>query len=106
MDELYYLERKELMLNVMRNIERKILEDCSVEEYDSKGNLELKYWWESMPNWVKVQTFLNGNTSKAGSTSSIKQCRFIGVKPDGKSFYDMIYQNYSVQQKVKRKIKG
>lgn len=101
MDELYYLERKKLMLNIMRNIERKVLEDCSVEEYDSKGNLELKCWWENNPNWVKVQTFLNGNTSRAGSTSSIKQCKFLGVNPAGESFYDMICQNDIVQQKVK-----
>ena len=106
MDELYYLERKELMLNVMRNIERKILEACSVEEYDSKGNLELKCWWENTPNWVKVQTFLNGNTSKAGSSSSIKQCKFLGVAPNGESFYDMISQNDSVQQKVECNEKG
>ncbi len=90
MDTLDYLDRKELMLNTMRNIERKILEDCRVEEYDSEGNLEIKLWWESMPNWVKVQTFLNGNTLKAGSGSSTEQCKYLGVKPNGKSFYDML----------------
>lgn len=88
-EPLGYLTRKELQLNIMRNIERKILEDCSVEEYDSQGNLELKYWWEGMPNWVKVQTFLNGNSCKAGSGSSTEQCRFLGVDPDGKTFRDM-----------------
>ena len=94
-EPLGYLSRKELELNIMRNIERKILEDCSVEDYDSKGNLELKWWWENTPNWVKVQTFLNGNSKKAGSTSSAEQCLFLGVQPDGKSFYDILEPSQS-----------
>lgn len=89
-EPLEYLSRKELQLNIMRNIEQKLLESTKVEDYDEEGNLDIKCWWENMPNWVKVQTFLNGNSSKAGSTSSTQQCIFLGVKPDGKSFYDMI----------------
>jgi len=86
---LEYLNREELLLNIMRNIEHKINEDCRVENYDSDGNLDIKFWWANTPNWVKVQTFINNGTSKAGSTSSIRQCNCIGVEPEGKSFYDM-----------------
>jgi len=93
LEPLEYLDRKQLQLNIMRNIEQKILEDCSVEDCDSKGNLELKCWCENTPNWVKVQTFLNGNSKKAGSGSSTDQCIFLGVNPGGKSFYDMLQQS-------------
>lgn len=89
LEPLAYLSRKELQLNIMRNIERKILADTRVEEYDNEDNLELKHWWSSTPNWHKVQIFINGDSKKAGRNSSVEQCLFLGVDPNGKSFYDM-----------------
>ena len=71
--------RKELQLNIMRNIEREIL-SCG-------HNSKIRIWWENVPNWAKVQKYLNGNTCKGGSTSSTQQCLFLGVRPDGRSFY-------------------
>jgi hypothetical protein len=73
-EPLNYLNRKELMLNIMNNIEREIL--------NLHHNSALRRKWERIPNWAKVQMFLNGNTSKAGSTSSTEQCRFLGVNPN------------------------
>ena len=89
-EPLSYLSRKELQLNIMRNIERKILQKGEFEDEDERvENIELKCWWRNTPNWAKVQTFLNGSSHKAGSTSSTAQCRFIGVDPDGKTFEEI-----------------
>jgi len=79
-EPLEYLSRAELQLNIMRNIEREIM--------GMGKTAKIRFWWERVPNWVKVQAFINGNTRKAGSTSSGEQCFFIGADPDGKSFYD------------------
>lgn len=78
-DPLKYLSRKELLLNVMQNIERSI-------NHLHKNN-PLKRAWGMYPNWAKCQKYLNNGTTKAGSTSSLHMCKFIGVDPDGKSFF-------------------
>jgi hypothetical protein len=41
------------------------------------------------PNWKLVKDFMLGNTSKGGRTSSILHCVFIGVDPDGFSFWEL-----------------
>ena len=46
-------------------------------------------------NWVIVQEFLQYNTSKQGSTSSIEKCIILGINPDSyeiKSYYDYANQ--------------
>ncbi len=81
-EPLEYLDRKALQLQIMRNIERAVM--------NLHGNNELHRFWKTSRNWLKVQMFLNACSSKAGSTSSTQQCMFLGVEPDGKSFYDML----------------
>lgn len=76
-EPLDYMDRAELQLNIMRNIEREILR-CG------KSSI-LRRWWEMSPNWVRVQAFLNGNTQKAGSMSSGQQSKFIGLDPDSRT---------------------
>jgi hypothetical protein len=39
-------------------------------------------------NWVLVQEYLLSHTSKGGSTSSAKHCEWLGVNPDGYTFFD------------------
>lgn len=78
-EPLGYLDRADLQLKIMQNIEREIM--------GMGPTSKLRYWWEAVPNWVRVQTFLNGNTRKAGSTSSTAQCVFIGADPDGNTFF-------------------
>ena len=73
-EPLNYLNRKDLMLNIMNNIDREIL--------NLHHNSQLRRQWEGIPNWAKVQRFLNGNTIKAGSTSSAEQCMFLGIDPN------------------------
>ncbi len=73
-EPLGYLDRKKLQLNILKNIEQRI--------FENEENSELESWWNSSSNWVKVQTFINGRSKKAGSTSSIAQCRYIGIDPD------------------------
>ena len=81
MDEpLEYMSRAELQLNIMRNIELKV-------QSLSKSN-RFRLWWDNSKNWVRVQELLNMNTTKAGSTSSSAQCRFIGADPEGKTFLE------------------
>ena len=77
-EPLGFISRADLQLNVMVNLERLI-------KRLSKNN-SLRYWWDHSKNWVRVQAILNGNTLKAGSTSSAAQCQFIGVDPDGDTF--------------------
>lgn len=38
-------------------------------------------------NWSIVKNVLLGHTSKGGRTSSYKHCEFLGINPDGKTFY-------------------
>jgi hypothetical protein len=77
-EPLGFMSRAELQLNIMVNLERLV-------KRLSKNN-SLRYWWDHSKNWVKVQAVLNGNTLKAGSTSSAAQCNFIGADPDGDTF--------------------
>ncbi len=85
---LSHLSEKELILNILKNIERKVLEDTRVEEYDLDGNYELKHWYKNTPNWGKIMTFITCNTSKGGSTSAHQMCKFLGVNPNSKTFYN------------------
>lgn len=57
-------------LGIMRNIEREI------------SRQKRKH----TQNWVLVQDYLLGHTSKGGSTSSCIQCRWMGVDPEGYTF--------------------
>jgi hypothetical protein len=77
-EPLHEMSRAELQLNIMRNIEREIM--------TMHPRSSLAYWWKHTVNWHKVQTFINCNTRKMGSTSSAVQCRFIGADPDSKTF--------------------
>jgi len=77
-EPLLYLPRSELQLNIMKSFESELL-----NKYPKSA---FAYWWRHTYNWVKVQAFINMNTSKAGSTSSSEQCRFVGADPDSTSF--------------------
>jgi hypothetical protein len=77
-EPLSEMSRAEIQLNIMRNIEREIMMMYPRSSF--------AYWWKHTVNWHKVQTFINGNTSKMGATSSAVQSRFIGANPDGKTF--------------------
>jgi hypothetical protein len=77
-EPLAYLSRSELQLNIMRNLE------FEVKQLHKRN--QFRVWWEHSRNWFRVQAILNGNTLKAGSTSSSEQCHFMGVDPDGYSF--------------------
>lgn len=61
-------------LGIMRNVEREI----------SKRKRK------STQNWVLVQYFLLGHTSKGGSTSCCIHCRWMGVDPEGYTFREEI----------------
>ena len=74
-EPLAHLSRAQLQLGIMKNVEHLITKTPY-----------LKDWWKHSSNWVRVQAIINGNTSKAGSTSSTEQCRFIGADPNGKTF--------------------
>lgn len=39
------------------------------------------------PNWKFVMDYLLQHTSKGGQTSCMLHCRFLGVDPDGYSFW-------------------
>lgn len=43
---------------------------------------------KSTPNWRVVQDYLLGHTAKGGSTSCCQHCRFLGVDPDGYTFWE------------------
>lgn len=77
-EPLAFMSREELQLRIMQNIE------FEVSKLDKRN--AFRRWWDYSRNWERVQAIINGNTSKAGSTSSAQQCRFMGVDPDGRSF--------------------
>lgn len=58
-------------LGIMRNVEHEIA----------------KRKRKATPNWVLVQEYMLGNTSKGGSTSCCIHCRWMGVDPDGYTFW-------------------
>jgi hypothetical protein len=89
-EPLSYMSRAELQLNIMRNIEREIKN----LDRDGEGDegVSLRYWWQHTANWAKVQRIINGNTSKAGSTSSTQQCAFMGADVDGYSFAALTHE--------------
>lgn len=78
-EPLAHLNRAGLQLRIMRNIEHKV---ATLPKRNS-----FRFWWDSSRNWVRVQELVN-NTSKAGSTSSAQQCAFMGVNPEGHSFFE------------------
>ena len=87
-EPLGHLSRKELQLNILKNIESAIDNEFWMDNPDSdytEDFIRLKHWWHNTPNWGKVQMFINGGTSKAGSTSSTEQCIFLGINPDNTS---------------------
>lgn len=73
------LTRIELMLRVMKNIERNIMINGNRSEVARER--------ANSPNWVMVKNYLTAGTSKGGSGSAHEQCRLMGVDPDGMSFY-------------------
>jgi len=42
---------------------------------------------ERTQNWVLVQDYLLGHTSHGGSTSCYAHCHFLGVDPEGYTFW-------------------
>lgn len=60
------------LLGIMRNIEQ------NIERLDRKSTF----------NWTLVKKYLLSHTKKAGSTSSNLMCEYMGVNPNGFSFYD------------------
>jgi hypothetical protein len=92
---LSYLNEKDLLLNILKNIEHKIMESTMIDAYDDdeecqeiEGNLDIKFWFENTDNWVKVKTFITARSSKGGSTSAHQMCDFLGIKPNGKTFFE------------------
>ena len=80
-DQLQHMTRANILLNVMRNIE--------IEVSHLPKNNSFRRLWDSSTNWHRVQLFINSNTTKAGSTSSAEQCRFMGVDPSGYTFREV-----------------
>lgn len=64
-------ESAEFQLGIMRNVEREI----------SKAKRK------RTPNWVLVGDYLLRHTRKGGSTSCYRHCVFLGVDPDGYTFW-------------------
>lgn len=64
--------RREFQLSLMQNIERNMPV--------AKRKRKMK--------WVLVQEYLLQQTPRGGSTSSCVHCEWMGVDPDGYSFYD------------------
>lgn len=58
-------------LGIMRNVEREI-------------SLRKR---KQTPNWLLVRDYLLGNTGHGGSASCFQHCRFLGVDPEGYTFY-------------------
>lgn len=58
-------------LGIMKNIERNMPK--------RKRNIT--------PNWKMVKDYLLGNTIRGGSTSCYQHCLWMGVDPDGFTFY-------------------
>ena len=79
-EPLAHLDRAELQLKIMRNIEHKVMALPKRNGF--------RFWWDSNRNWARVQELINNNTSKAGSVSSAQQCAFMGVNPEGRSFFE------------------
>lgn len=65
-------ETKKYQLGVMRNVERFISRDTR----------------KTYPNWRLVDEFLLRHTEKGGRTSSYIHCQWLGVDPDGFTFWD------------------
>jgi len=43
---------------------------------------------ERIENWVLVQKYLLSRTKNAGRTSAFNHCEFLGINPDGFTFFD------------------
>lgn len=59
-------------LGIMRNIERTM-------SATKRKNIH---------NWRLVQDYLLGHTSHGGSTSCYQHCHYLGVNPEGLSFWE------------------
>ena len=66
-------DSREFQLGIMKNVEREI----------SKAERR------RTPNWALVQDYMLGHTSKGGSASCREHCCWMGVNPDGYSFYSL-----------------
>jgi hypothetical protein len=64
-------------LGIMRNVEREI-------PYRKRKMVQ---------NWKLVQDYLLGSTSHGGSTSCYQHCHFLGVDPEGYSFWEGVKEN-------------
>lgn len=65
-------ESKEWQLGVLKNIEQNIPKTHRKE----------------MQNWVIVKNYLTGHTNKGGRTSACIHCEWLGIDPDGYTFYE------------------
>lgn len=67
-------DSKEWQLGVLRNIERLM----------PKAHRKRNY------NWAIVRDYLLQHTRKGGRTSAHMHCDWLGIDPDGFSFYDTV----------------
>jgi hypothetical protein len=58
-------------LGIMRNVERELSRQKR----------------RRTPNWLLVRDYLLGHTSHGGSTSCFQHCHYLGVDPEGYSFW-------------------
>ena len=63
---------REFQIGILKNIER----------------LMPKETRRHKPNWVIVMDYLLAHTSRGGSTSAYEHCGYLGIDPDGKTFYN------------------
>lgn len=75
--------RKEFQLSVMQNIEL---------------NMPVAKR-KRMMNWVIVQEYLLQQTARGGSTSSRVHCRWMGVDPEGYSFFESDKKSRKLRRK-------
>ena len=71
-DQTIDVDKKHLHLCIMRNVERNIPK--TVRKRKRK--------------WQLVMDYMLGNTSKGGSTSCYFHCKFLGVDPEGYTFWE------------------
>jgi hypothetical protein len=71
LDQTVEMDKIKFHLSIMRNVERNIPKTVRKRTY----------------NWKLVMDFMLGNTSKGGRTSCILHCQFLGVDPDGFTFW-------------------
>jgi len=72
MEQIIDANEPKFLLGVMRNIEQ------NMPKNRRKSSL----------NWVLVKEYLLSHTNKGGSTSSIFMCKYLGIDPDGFTFFE------------------